>query len=455
MNLETLVRRPEGKTLEFKRDLSSPDGALRTIVAFANTAGGMLLIGVEDGTRAVVGIEDPLALDERLANLISDRIAPTLVPDIELLHWRGKNVLLVQVYPSPTRPHHLRRLGPEAGVLVRVGSTNRRADATLVEEIRRYTRNEAFDELPLADLDSEAVDFLAASESFADLRRLSRKDLETLRVLTLHQRRVVPTVGGVLLFGRDRFKLFPDAWIQAGRFLGTDRSRILDTAEIRSHLAHTVDEALAFIQRNVAREAVIEGARRVERWAYPLIAVREAVVNAVVHADYSQRGAPIRVSIFADRLEVENPGLLPFGLTVDEIRSGISKLRNRVIGRVFNELGLIEAWGSGIQRMTRACEDAGLQVPILEEVGTHFRVTLLAGAQGPPRFDEVDRSILSVLRETEGLSTRQVAEKIERSVRGTRTRLASLVDRGLVVELSTGPHDPKRRYLAADEGLPS
>ena len=76
------------------------------------------------------------------------------------------------------------------------------------------------------------------------------------------------------------------------------------------------------------------------------------MVNAVAHADYAQRGAPLRLAVFDDRLEVENPGLLPFGLTVEDLHHGISKLRNRVIGRVFHELGLIEQWGSGVQRMT-------------------------------------------------------------------------------------------------------
>lgn len=455
MDIGTLIQRTEGKTLEFKRDLSSPDGALRTIVAFANTAGGTLVIGVDDDTRSVVGVDDPLGLEERLANLISDRIAPALVPDIHIVPWRRtKHVLVVEIYPSPTRPHHLRRLGPEVGVFVRVGSTNRRADATLIEELRRYARNDSFDEQPMQELDSEAIDFRAASESFADSRRLTRKDLETLRLTTRHQGRVVPTVGGVLLFGRERSGLFPDAWIQAGRFLGSDRTRILDTAEIRSPLPRAVEEGIGFVRRNVAREAVIEGPRRVERWTYPLVAVREAVVNAVTHADYSQRGAPIRLSIFDDRLEVENPGLLPFGLTVEEIRSGISKLRNRVIGRVFHELGLIEQWGSGIQRMTAACEEAGLEAPVLEEVGTHFRVTLLAGPRKEPRMDELDRSIMDLLHGTEGMTTRQIAGSIKRSPRATRSRLASLVERGLVVEVGTGPNDPKRRYLTVARQAP-
>ena len=445
--LAELITQPEGKTLEFKRDLSSPEGVLRTLVAFANTAGGTLVIGVEDKTRHVVGVSDPLALEERLANVIADQVAPLLVADIEVLPWRRTHVLVARVHPSPTRPHHLKRLGPERGVFVRVGSTNRRADSTLIEELRRYSRNETFDEQPMPDLDSEAIDFRAASESFADRRALRRRDLETLRLLVRYQRRLVPTVGGILLFGRDRDRHFPDAWIQVGRFAGADRARILDSQEVRTYLPQAVEQAVAFIRRHTAREVIVEAVRHTERWTYPMVAVREALINAVVHADYAQRGAPIRVSVFADRLEIENPGLLPFGLTVEDIQRGISKLRNRVIGRVFRALGLIEQWGSGIQRMRQACEQAGLDPPRFEEIGTHFRVTISAARRSAPAMDELDRAILDALAESAGLGTAEIARRIGRSARATRSRLASLVERGLVAELGSGPHDPRRKYL--------
>ena len=91
-----------------------------------------------------------------------------------------------------------------------------------------------------------------------------------------------------------------------------------------------------------------------------MIALREAIINAVVHANYAEKGAPIRVAVFDDRIKGENPGTLPFGLTIEDIRRGVSRLRNRVIGRVFHELGLIEQWGSGIQRMTRRLVDCAL-----------------------------------------------------------------------------------------------
>jgi predicted HTH transcriptional regulator len=448
VDLVSLLSRHEGKTLEFKRDLSSPEGVLKAIVAFANTSGGIIVFGVEDRTRRVKGLAGVLAEEERLANLIADSISPKMVPSIEVLPWRKTQTLAVEIYPSPNRPHHLNRLGPAAGVFVRVGSTNRRADSFLIEEMRRYNQVSSFDEQPMPDLNSEAIDFRAASEYFKPIRKLTPHGLQSLKLTASYQGRIVPTTGGVLLFGAARLRHFPDAWIQAGRFAGRDRRRILDSAEVRSCLPAAAEEAIAFLRKHMTREAVIGPVKRSDLWTFPVVAVREAIMNAIVHADYAQHGAPIRVALFDDRLEVENPGLLPFGLTIEDIQKGISKLRNRVIGRVFQELGLVEQWGSGIQRMTAACQERGLDAPQFEEIGTHFRVTLSAIRRRAPAKDKRDRIILGALAASPeaGLSTSQIAKRIGLSPRAARTRLASLVERGLVAEIGSGPQDPHRRY---------
>src|ERR1035438_1635219 len=215
VDLVSLLSRHEGKTLELKRDLSSPDGVLKAIVAFANTSGGIIVFGVEDRTRRVKGIADVLAEEERLANLIADSISPKMVPSMEVLPWRKTQTLAVEIYPSPNRPHHLNRLGPAAGVFVRVGSTNRRADSFLIEEMRRYNQVSSFDEQPMPDLNSEAIDFRAASEYFKPIRKLTPHGLQSLKLTAGYQGRIVPTTGGVLLFGAARLRHFPDAWIQA------------------------------------------------------------------------------------------------------------------------------------------------------------------------------------------------------------------------------------------------
>jgi len=177
MDVHELLRSPEGKTLEFKRDISSPKGVIKTLVAFANTAGGILLIGVEDKTRNVLGVTDPLSLEERLASLISDSISPRLVPEIEVLPWRSQTLVVVQVHPSGDRPHFLVHEGLEDGTYVRVGSTNRQADLPMIESMGRFTTSGSYDEQAMPDLNSEEIDFRAASESFEPVRLLKRRDL--------------------------------------------------------------------------------------------------------------------------------------------------------------------------------------------------------------------------------------------------------------------------------------
>jgi predicted HTH transcriptional regulator len=221
----------------------------------------------------------------------------------------------------------------------------------------------------------------------------------------------------------------------------------VDQADVRSFPVQAVEEAIAFIAKHSVHGADIGPVRRTEKWNLPPAAVREAVINAVVHADYAQRGAPIRVSIFDDRLEIENPGLLPFGLTIEDISQGVSKLRNRVIGRVFHALGLIEQWGSGIQRMSAACREAGLEAPVFEELATRFRVTIRTTPGRRFTRDETDETILALVSSSAGLLTSEIADAIKLTTRATRTRLARLVGRGLLREVGTGPQDPRRRYF--------
>ena len=149
-----------------------------------------------------------------------------------------------------------------------------------------------------------------------------------------------------------------------------------------------------------------------------------------------------------DRIEIEHPGLLPFGLTIEDIVQGVSNLRNRVIGRVFGELHLIEQWGSGIQRMTSACVEAGLPAPVFEEIGMHFRATISSIKVRASHADEKDGRILELLRDGQARSTASVAKHLGLSQRATLTRLKAMTSRGLLVEIGVGPHDPKRKYTA-------
>lgn len=449
MKLEEILRHPEGKTLEYKRDLSSPAAALRTLVAFANAAGGRLVVGVEDGARAVVGVEKPLDLEERIANLVADSIEPRLLPEIEIVPWRKSYVVVVTVHPSALRPHHLRSEGSARGTYVRLGSTNRAADAALIAELSRRIGAEGFDEEPLADLDSEAIDFGAASQCFAERRPLRKKDLESLGLVRRFEGRTVPTTGGILLFGQDRLARFPDAHLQAGRFAGTDRASLVDRAELTAYPVLAIEQAVGFVERTTRLGMAVGRVRRRDLPAVPPAALREVLVNAVVHADYAQRGAPIRVAVFDDRIEVENPGILLPGLTMDDLRDGVSRVRNRVVARVFKELGLVEQWGTGVQRTIAACEAAGLPAPEFAELGFRFRVTIRTERTAEPLLDRVEDRIVAFIRSGAGRSTAEIAKHAGLSTRATQHRLAALAERGLIVVVGSGPRDPRRRWLAA------
>src|SRR5262249_23755287 len=156
------------------------------------------------------------------------------------------------------------------------------------------------------------------------------------------------------------------------------------------------------------------------------------LVNAVVHADYSQRGAPIRVAVFEDRVEIENPGILLPGLTVEELREGVSRLRNRVIARTLKELGLVEQWGSGVVKMISACVSAGLPPPDFAEIGLRFRVVIHTNPVAAPVIDEIERRLLEFVRESTGRATAEIAAHIGLTLRATQVRLAKLGERGLV-----------------------
>jgi predicted HTH transcriptional regulator len=447
MDAIELLKKPESKTLEFKRDLSSPEGVLRTITAFSNTSGGILIVGVEDKTKKICGVENPLLLEEKLASIISDSIVPKVVPDIEIIPYRNTYLIVVEIHPGSVRPYYLKKLGEPVGTYIRVGSTNRLADKIIISELKRFVLNESFDEQPFPKLSSEAIDFRVASELFSSICKLTPSKLETLDILTNYQGHNVPTIGGVILFCQQREKYFPDSWIQVGRFAGHNKRYISDAAEIHSYPIIAVDEVMNFVRKHSLMSLEIRSVRHQEKWNLPLAAIREAVINAVVHADYEQNGAPIRLAIFDDRIEIENPGLLKFGLTIDDIKRGVSKLRNRVIGRVFHKLGLIERWGSGIGRIIESCKEAGFDEPVFEEIGTHFRVTIFTEQKTKSRADEIDQQILKILDTSSGCSTEIIANLINRSKRATRNRMLTLINKGLVIEIGLSPKDPYKKYF--------
>ena len=218
MKITELLKKEEGKTIEFKQDLSSPKNILKSIIAFANSAGGIILIGIEDNSKAILGIDNSLDEEERLCNIISDSIEPRLAPDIEILNWEGRSILVVEVFPSQLKPHYLKSIGIEKGTFIRVGSTNRKADKEFIIELKRSISSFTYDEEIIQGINLDTLDVQVMSRLFKDIKNIDNNTMETLHLIAKNQKDYSVTVGGLLLFGKDREKYYPDAWIQCGRF---------------------------------------------------------------------------------------------------------------------------------------------------------------------------------------------------------------------------------------------
>ena len=375
MEIETLIKQPESKTLEFKRDLSSLQPILKTIVAFANTAGGIIVIGcsTSDG---IMGIKNVFKGEERLANTIADSIYPPLLPEIEIATLEGKDLLIIKVAHWKA-PFYLKKEGVPKGVYIRLGSTSRPAGPKLLAELQRSVLSLSFDQQPLPDLSKESLDLEKIAQIFkARGKQMNKDKLQSLEILVSHAGKLVPSVGGFILFGKpsELHKFFPDARVSCARFLGDSKANILDRYEVEGTILDAVEAVPKFIARNTRLAAQIEGIRRKDIPEYPSVSIREALINALVHNDYSVQGSHIQIAIFDDRLEIQNPGMLPFGFTMEDLKSGVSKVRNRVIARVFHELQLMEVWGSGYKRCIEDCKLGNYPMPEWEESGAAIRV---------------------------------------------------------------------------------
>lgn len=451
MLIENILQSQESNTLEFKENLNNKGKFLATVIAFSNTAGGRIMLGINDKTHYIVGIANPHLMEESIANMISDSIEPLLVPNIEIIPWKETHIVSVEIYPSSNRPHYIKSKGHKLSTYVRVGSTNRIADQELLETLKRSVKAKTFDEELCYPADSKDIDTTLIQEIFEPHRTLKESDLYTLDILSKNNHHSQPTNGGILLFAKDREKYFPDAWIQAGRFQGYDKSIIIDSYEIRDPLPLAIDQAMLFFRKHINVGLSIKDTKHDEVWSVPKIAIREAITNAILHTDYSFSGAPIRILIFDDRIEFENPGLLPTGITVSDIKSGISKIRNRVIARVFRELQLIEKWGSGIQRIVKSCQDIGLASPLFEEIANRFRVTIYTNKITPVKLKEAELEVLKTLEKHGALSTSELADYLGLSQRTTRSYLIKLLEKRKITELAKSLNDPQKKYLILQE----
>ena len=352
--------------------------------------------------------------------------------------------------PHVAGPFFLKKDGIENGTYVRFGSTNRLVDDEMMASLKLIASNRTFDELPFkGKIDEELIKI-----AFQWIKKEpSNKTCQMLGIYTDHFGRQSSTIGGILLFGKDRQGNLPDAIIRLACFQGKTKEKIIDSIEITSALPFAITEGIQFIERHISVEAKIGKVFRKDISQYPPFAIREALINSIVHTDYSMKGCHIQVAIFADRIEITNPGGLPFGQTLKKALSGYSRLRNRVIGRVFRELKLIEQWGSGLQRIIETCKKMGLQEPLFEEENNQFRITLFSLKKRQILMNSWEKKLINYLQINESIKSKEVAKLWKISDRATRTRLKKMIENGIIMRISTSEKDPQAVFVLGERYL--
>ncbi|MFA5268057.1 MAG: ATP-binding protein [Methanoregula sp.] len=425
MTLDQLLSDIESRELEFKE---KPNPALfKTLSAFANTNGGVVLIGVSD-KKEITGYRCSNADLKELSDTIVNKLA--IHPVIEPVKCDGKTVLRIEVKKSKTP------VAREGRYYTRVGNTTRLMDT---EELKEFLISGIeWDSLPsqrgLADINEETVRLFMRQAKRAE--RLPVADEREPVVAILTRLGLVTgdqlTNAAFLLFGKKQDKYLSDAVLRIGRF--KDGATIIGDRWIDGNLFHQFAEGEEALKNfiNVRYEITGETPERKEHWDYPLPALREALMNALVHRDYFKKNEQIMIKIYNDAIWFHNPGGLPKGLSIEQLKAKPQSIpRNPLIARIFYLAGYIERYGSGIQRIVTSFADAGLPEPEFQTDAWSLTLTM--------RKDILTEEYLALM----GLNERQVKAVLHVKKYGRITNKEFLALTPLKVTAKTASRDLK------------
>ncbi|MGO3691084.1 MAG: RNA-binding domain-containing protein [Psychroflexus halocasei] len=457
MNLATQIKQGESKILELKERLPKNANIAKTVVAFSNTAGGKLIIGVDDH-RDLVGIDDHtlFEMQDKIASIISDQCSPNIIPEIYSVNIENKLVLVIEVVRGNLKPYFLKNQGKADGTYIRIGATNRLADQESINELERQKRHISFDEEICFDHKFKDLDISALRERFEKLgKSLTTEKLQNLKLVKIESDTLYPTNALMILLGK-----FPHCALKCARFKGTTMDIFIDKKEYTGDIFSILENTQHFILNHINLGAKINGLYREEAYEIPEVAIREALVNAVIHRDYVNRGRDIKVGVYDDVVNIVSPGSLPSNITMEDIFNGRSEIRNRIIANIFKELGLIEQWGSGINRIINSCKEYGLPTPKIEEQNDFMDIEIIRSQEElekkrvrktseavgnrrkavgkPSDLGEQEEIILNYITQNGSLKSKKVEEILKIKESRTRELLRGMIEKKLIIRKGQG-----------------
>lgn len=406
------ILRGESINLELKEALPEKSMKyMKTVVAFANGQGGKIIFGVQDGTNKIIGISKDRVFKtmNAITNAISDSCEPTIIPNVTLQTIENKTIIIVEISKGMQKPYYIKSMGMLEGTFIRVSGTTRHAERYLIQELILEGTNRSFDQQPAETTisEKEVEEFCQKLCSHGKkmcntsgqrnmIYPLTKNQLISWKLLKEENNKLIPSNGYLLLSGSEN--VFPHAKIQCAVFKGKTRDIFITKKDYTGPIYQQIEDAYQFVLQNIRIGSRIEGVQRQDIYELPIGSIREMIANAVCHRSYLN-SSNIQVALYDDRLEVTSPGMLHEELTIEQIKQGLSKIRNKGIAEAFSYMNIIEAWGSGIPRIIREAKEYGLREPELIEIGHDFRINLFRAKPVFDRYGVVDPRTRSDFRE--------------------------------------------------------
>jgi ATP-dependent DNA helicase RecG len=400
----------ESSTLEWKKEYPENDQILKTVIGFCNHHGGRIVVGVANSGE-IVGIsqaEIQKAL-ESLDKAICEASHPAIIPRIYAQLFGDKSILTIEVSTGMSKPYFRKSEGMDRGTYIRIGRNTVRATPDIIEELQWQSRGIDFETLPhyrssKEDLDLEAFQFFLGHRKNHAHAEANDAILRAYQLLVSEHSKLVPTHAGLLLFGKYPQQFLPEAMIICSHFEGRAGRNTVATVDCEGTLFNQFKQAYAFITSRLYRSFKIEGPQRKEKLEIPEVAIREALLNAIIHRNYHIQG-PIKVAIYDNRVEIFSPGLFPGPLDPKNLKTGVTYLRNPFICKVFREAGYVEKLGSGLIAIFDAYAKEGLTDPQILE-GDNYVKSILPREQ--KRHVDEDNALLALFAQSPEISLEDV-----------------------------------------------
>ena len=438
--VKLLLKEGECLTVEFKEKYTSKID--EDIVAFANTKGGIILLGVrDDGTIA----------GEQLTNDMKGRInslARNCKPDIPVNAMQVDDVVVVEVPEGNEKPYYC-----SSGYFRRLNGNTQKMNH---DEIRiMFSENEVmpYEEKTVKDFSYDDI----SKEKILAFTKEARINIgRTPAIDFLKSLNVVDDIkiknAGILFFAKDVQKHISQAQMTLLAFKGTKKLHIFDRLDVRDDLLMQFNQAIFFLRKHLNIRSEIKGVNREDIYEIPIEALREAVVNAIMHRDYSIMGTSLTVEVYDDRVEITNPGGLPKGLSIDSFGK-VSVRRNELIADLFYRLDKVERIGMGIEQMKEAMALAGLKEPVFEMDGFFKAIFFRPKREdifplqknektekepeviqetGENAREKTGEKIINLIKENPKITTKELADKTGVSIKGIEWNIKELKDKGLL-----------------------